>query len=125
MHFTKQASRVSMDQVKGSLASNSRAGGLNNAATVFDPRLREWILKKVKQKPELAMMAPLFNALLPVALPETRATRNLNGPLRTEALADFLVAFIRDEILHCVIKGYKGLAFIIDDAQVRGEKKKT
>jgi hypothetical protein len=110
-----QGSRISIDQVKGSLAS--RTYGLNEAP-VTDPRLRNWMLKKIKLYPELAGQAPLFNALLPIGLPETRATRNVSGPLRTEALADFLVSFIKKEIFQCITKGFKGMALIVDDAQV-------
>jgi hypothetical protein len=79
--LVKTGSRISMDFVKGSLSSQSKANGLNEPA-VFEPRLRAWIQKKTKMFPDLASQAPLLNALLPIALPETRATKNLGGLLR-------------------------------------------
>ncbi len=56
-----------------------------------------------------AAFAPIFNALLPLRLPETDTTDQLRGQRRAEVLSDLLVEVVREE-------SQKPLAIVIEDA---------
>jgi hypothetical protein len=112
--------RMSLGQVKGSVTvSNSQAGLTAPGVAAFDPKMRQWIQKKTSVRPELASLAPLLNALIPISLSETMATKNLSGPLRTKALADYLVKFLSAECESARASANSAMAIIVDDAQVR------
>jgi hypothetical protein len=86
----------------------------------FDPGVRKWVQQRIALFPQLASMAPLLNALIPCGLPNTNSTKNLSGPLRSKALADYLSTFLAAESTFARrFDNRNGLTIIIDDAQVR------
>jgi class 3 adenylate cyclase len=63
----------------------------DDGVDVLRARLLAWLATAGKSEG----LAPLFNSLLPLQLPETPTTTQLRGPTRAEVLVDLLVELVR------------------------------
>jgi class 3 adenylate cyclase/tetratricopeptide (TPR) repeat protein len=72
------------------------SAALDLAGVPDDPRARrQHALDRLERDPELARLAPLVSAVLPINLPENDATRQMSGDIRAENTRDLLVRLLQ------------------------------